>query len=296
MEDLEATPTGADIDEDSALISALNGDTETDEDYDDGQDSDDDETPAPKPESYTVKINGVEKAVSKDELIAHYQKGEAANEKFEEAAAQRRETETQRAGITQHQAQLQEAINHFNAQAQQWQNEGQPDWRDLLENNPHEYLRQQQVWNDRGAKMQQAQSAQAHLNSEVQARQAQESQEHLAKEGAKLTEVLPEWKDAAVRDREAKELSEYLPTLGYSPEDINNLNHSKASNIGLVVKAMRYDKLVSKANGLKQSKGDVAPVKPVSTVSGAATVRKSPDKMNDTEFANWRRSQISKRN
>ncbi|MGZ5053307.1 MAG: hypothetical protein ACXWAT_00030 [Methylobacter sp.] len=293
--DEEATLTGADDDQDAELVSALIGDDDdesTDDHADDGQEEDDG-----KPDRYKVKINGVEKHVSKDELIAHYQKGQASNEKFEEAAALRREAEQQKASITQHQEQLQQAINHFNAQAQRWASEGQPDWQDLLDNNPHEYLRQKEIWGKRTAEFQQAQAAQAHLDQQRELQQQEYLTNHLKAESAKLTELLPEWKDEALKDKEGKELVDYLTKQGYTREEMNNLNNSKASNIKLVINAMRYEKLMEKVNSAKAKKtGNVTDLKPVPTVSGASTARKSPEKMTDREFAAWRRSQIAKRN
>lgn len=286
--DEEATLTGAENDDqDADLLAALNGDVD-DSPGDDGQDDD-----QPKPDLYAVKINGVEKQVTRDDLIAHYQKGEAANAKFEEAAALRREAEQH---TTQHQAQLQQAINHFNGLAQQWAKEQQPDWQDLLDNNPHEYLRQQKIHSERAAQYQQAQAAQAHLDEQARTKQNQNISEHIAKESAKLTEVIPEWKDAKSREREETELVSYLTNQGYTPEELQNLNYSKASNIALVVKAMRYDALVNKARAVGKPV-DVTQIKPVPTLGGASAVsRKSPDKMTDKEFASWRKSQIAKRN
>ena len=288
----EATLQGAEIDEDQELVSALIGDDDNEEDSDNtDNDIDQDES---QPEKYTVKINGVEKHVTKDELIAHYQKGEASHEKFEEAAAIRREVEAQKEGIKQHQNNLQEAINHFVANAQKFA-VAAPDIA-LAETNPHEYLMQQAQHNKYVADMQQAQQAQNELNRQKSLQENENLSAHLAAEKAKLTEVIPEWKDEKVRDKEAPEMATYLRGIGKTAEEINAFNNSTAANFKIVRDAMKYAQLMEKVGAAKSKKIDnVTELKPVSTVGGNSMAKKSPAKMTDKEFADWRRSQIRAR-
>lgn len=198
-------------------------------------------------ENFTVKINGEEKQVTRDELIANYQKGEASSQKFEEAANLRREVEQQKAATNQQHSILQNAINHFRATANQWAQEGQPDWANLLENNPHEYLRQKEVFAARQEEFGKAQAAQAYLDQQNQSQQNEYMAQHLATESAKLLDIIPEWKDTVHREREEQELVKYLTGKGYTRDEMSNLNQSKASNISLVLNAMRYEKLVAQS-------------------------------------------------
>ena len=199
-------------------------------------------------ELFTVKINGVEKQVTRDELITRYQKDEASGQKFEEAANLRRDSEQQKAVALQERQQLQNAINHFAQTAQQWAAQGQPNWADLLENNPHEYLRQKTIFEARQVEINRAQAAQTYLNQQNQFEQQQQVTQHLQTEGQRLIELVPEWKDVAVRQSEERELVAYLTKQGYSQQELENLNHSKASNIKLVLNAMRYEKLVQQSS------------------------------------------------
>jgi hypothetical protein len=215
--------------------------------------------PVQSVDNFTVKINGEEKQVSRDELIAHYQKGEASNQKFEEAANLRREVEQQKAATTQQQAQLQNAINHFMQTANQWAQEGQPDWANLLENNPHEYLRQKEVFAARQAEFSKAQAAQAYLNEQNQAQQQQSMAAHLETEGAKMLEIIPEWKNQDVRQAEEQELIKYLTGKGYTRDELQNLNQSKASNIALVLNSMRYEKLVAQSKAAAKQVQNLPP-------------------------------------
>lgn len=279
-------------DPDSDLLNVLNG---TEEQTDDSFDFDAQDEQTPEVETYTVKINGKEKAVTRDELIAHYQKGAAAQEKFEEAAALRREVEQQRGAYEQQQGQLAQAIQYFQQQAQMLAAEGEPDWQDLLQNSPHEYLIQREKWTQRQQSFQQAQAAQAHLLQQQQGQQLQQLQQHLNQESQRLTaDYLPEWTDKSVREKEEGELIGYLREKGYSDQDLMNLNHSRASNIALAVNAMRYERLLAKAKAAKKPPTPEA-ANPVPTVSGKSGAIKDPTQMTDAEFAKWRQSTRSSR-
>lgn len=296
----EATQMGAESlgttdnapDPDTDLINVLNGDGQ---EADDQIVSDDDAEQKPAVETYTVKINGQEKSVTRDELIAHYQKAEAAQEKFEQAAAIRREAEQQRTVYEQQQAQLAQAIQHFQQQAQLLMSEGEPNWQELLQNNPHEYLIQRERWGQKQQALQQAQAAQAYLGQQQQAQQFQALQTHLAQEATRLTnDYLPEWADKSVREKEEAELIGFLREKGYNDQDLMNLNHSRASNIALAVSAMRYERLLAKAKAAKKPAPPEA-ANPVPTVSGKAGAMKDPTQMSDAEFAKWRQSQRTRR-
>lgn len=248
-------------------------------------------------ELFTVKVDGVEKQVSRDELVRHYQKEAASNQRFEEAAKIRREAEAQRDNYVQHQQAMADAIARIDQQAQLWAQESQPDWKTLLEENPHEYLKQQELYKARLATLQQAQESKYYLQQQQQQQYQQQLNEHLQNESVKLVnELIPEWKDKSVRERDENELISYLSDIGYSQEDLQALNHSRASNIALARKAMLYDKAMAKINGLK--KGNPATAKPVPTVgSKSSAVRKSiddPDLPFD-EFVKLRHEQIKNR-
>jgi hypothetical protein len=296
----EATDIGAESvvttdsapDPDESLINALTA-------TDDESTEQTQESETPPADLFTVKINGEEKQVTRDELIANYQKEQAAAKRFEEAAQIRKEAEAQREQYTQHQQLLSKAVERLESQIQLFSNEGQPDWQNLLENNPHEYLKQQEIFKQRQTAMYEAQQAKAYLQQQQANEQQQQLQQHLTKEADRLVnDLIPEWKNPEVRKKDEQELISYLRDTGYSDQDLNNLNHSRADNIVLARKAMLYDKLVSKANGLKkQDKPQEA--LPVSTVGNRSQAqgKKSIDDPNlpYEDFVRLRREQIKNR-
>jgi hypothetical protein len=291
----EATDIGAESvietdsspDPDESLINAI---TATDDDLTDSAH----ESETPPADLYTVKINGEEKQVTRDELIANYQKEQAAAKRFEEAAQIRKEAETQREQYTQHQQLLSKAVERLESQIQLFANEGQPDWQNLLENNPHEYLKQQEIFKQRQTAMYEAQQAKAYLQQQQAHEQQQQLQQHLAKESERLVnDLIPEWKNPEVRQKDEQELISYLRDTGYSDQDLINLNHSRADNIVLARKAMLYDRALKKANSLKKQTPTAA--NPVPTVGNKAPSKGTKSifdpNLSDDEYDRRRREQ-----
>ena len=268
----EATQPGAEIvqtesgstgNDDAALLSAYLAEQEQ------GQQSEEIESPEPARQAeeeapaaidtFIVKIDGEEKQVTRDELITHYQKGEASNKRFEEAAAIRREVEQRAAQVAHEQAQLNEALTHYQQQLQGLMQQNQPDWQRLLNENPHEYLRQKELYEARQAQLQQAQAAQAYLQQQQEAALSEQRQAYLQQESAKLLEIIPEWKDQAKFQADSKAIIDYMINNGYSEQEIQNLNQSRAKNISLVRKAMLYDQLIQKASGANKKVSSLPP-------------------------------------
>lgn len=170
-----------------------------------------------------VKIDGQEKRVKQSELIAHYQKGEAASKRFEEAATVRRAAEQAQAQIAQERTQLGEALQHYAQQLQSLQQAQQPDWDRLLQEDPTEFQRQRYHHEQRQAQLQQAQAAQAYLMQQQAAEQAQQVQRRVAENAGKLLDALPDWKDSAKATAEKSLIRESLAQVGFSADEIEGL-------------------------------------------------------------------------
>lgn len=301
MDELAATlpdaaqPEPTPVDPDAELLNALN---------DDGDSGESTETEQPE-EKFKVKINGEERELTRQEALSRLQKELAADQKFEEAAKLRKEAEdaiTNREQYTVKQQQLSQALEYFNAQVQALASEGMPTQEQmqyLLENEPHEYLKWTQRIQQRQAQIQQAQNAQAQLRQ----MQAQEQSQALEKQrnelALKLPDVIPEWKDIKVAEKELTEIRDYIKTQGYSDQDWQNLTTSRAENFALLKKAMLYDKLIQKANQAKQKPpvAETANVQPITTLGSksSATAKSIFDpNLSDEEYSRLRRQQRRK--
>lgn len=192
----------------------------------------------------TVKIDGEERQVTRSELIAGYQKGQAAAKRFEEAATLRKSVEQQAAQTAQERAHLRDALTHYTQQLQTLQRAQEPDWQALLETDPTEFQRQRFFFEQRQAQMQQAQAAQAYLTQQQQAEQHQLRNARLGDEVQKLIEALPDWKDPAKAESERAALHVSLKSSGFTPDEIEGLTDHR--HVVVARKAMLYDQMMAK--------------------------------------------------
>lgn len=258
-----ATPTGAEAPAtfdsvgDNGLLSAISNaigeepvETEVEKESDEGTDLEaapasqsEDDTPESDETRFEVKIDGELKYVTEGELKAAYQKAQASAKRFEEAASLRKQYEAQAQEVQQRQVQLQQALDYYTQQIQEVQQQDQPNWERLVNENPQEYLRQKHLYEQRQAKMQEAQAARSYLYQQQQAESEAQQQAFLEQQSKLLIEKIPEWKNAETAKSERTELRSFLAKEGFDDEMIGNVRDARAVNI--MRKAMLYDKLMT---------------------------------------------------
>jgi len=194
-----------------------------------------------------VKINGKIVEVSVAELKSEYGKEKASQERFEQAAEMRKTADAQI-----QQAQAEKANYAQNLQRMAIQLEGalqeqqQTDWNALLEANPIEYLKQQNLLQQRQAAYQQNMAEQQKMAAMFQADQQQAHIRNLQQQQEALLAKLPTWKsDPAKAQAEKAALKTYLLAEGYGESDVDGISDARA--VVLARKAMLYDQMIDKA-------------------------------------------------
>lgn len=198
----------------------------------------------PTEELFTVKIDGKEVQVTRDQLIANYQKGEAANQRFEQAANERKAAQAEYQQVAQQRLQ---AINslHVAQQVIQSQIENQPNWAELIQNDPVAYLQQRHEYEQKIGQLQQLQAQQAQLQ-QIQAQDDQASRMAALQEQSRmLQEALPEWSDSKKATQEKSAIKDYLAKQGYDNDTIESIADARA--VLVARKAMLYDQMMQKA-------------------------------------------------
>ena len=204
------------------------------------------EKPAEK--MFTVKdIGGNDIQVSESELINGYKAQKASTQKYEAAAALRKEAEAEAAKARQERmtaAQgLQQAQAVLLAQEQEAQN---IDWQKLLESDPVEYLKQQRLSQDRQAKLSQNHQTLAQLQQAEEVDRAKALESRLAVEHQALLDKLPAWKDESKAKAEREQIAHFLTAeVGYTPDDVKSIIDHRA--VMLARDAMLYRQMMSKA-------------------------------------------------
>jgi hypothetical protein len=235
----EATQSGAETSELSqdqailAITDVLNSNDESsqeeldqdstqtqDENQDDDGQSEDDNSEGQEEKTYTLKVNGKDVVKTESEVIADAQRVLSAQEKFEEAANIRRQSEQQQNVIAQERAQLQQATTAYRQQLEQMMQQNQPDWVGLLENDPQEYLRMKHVFEVKQVEMQRAQQVEQHLKSQQEQEFTARQKAYHAEEQQKLYSLMPELADPAKKGKEITEMSSYLKTMNLDPAQV----------------------------------------------------------------------------
>jgi hypothetical protein len=209
---------------------------------------DDEEDPSETEETFTVRANGREIQVTRDELLRGYSREADYRQKTMDLAATRQavEAENQRiAAERHHYAQQLDTV----ATILQAQLPPPPDQSRLhtdpigyMQDKEHYELRVQQL---RGvlAERQNADAANQHHYQQVQ-------QQSLAHARHRLLQAMPEWQKPEVAKREQRQVADYLRTLGYADAEISQAADPRA--IVMAKKAMLYDRLQESRPSIQQ--------------------------------------------
>lgn len=200
-----------------------------------------------QPEMFTVKIDGKEIQVSREEVIAGYQRQQDATKKTMAAAETRKAAESEIAQARAERNQYAQNLNRFQIQLEAaLQQQQEIDWPALIERDPQEAMRQKHLLDQRQAALQQTHQQLHQIQQQAAAEQHEQFVEHLKNQRDQIVAKIPEWKDEGKRKAETAAIREYLVNNGYTAAEIDNVADHRA--IMNVRKAMLYDQLMSKAD------------------------------------------------
>lgn len=199
-----------------------------------------------EPEMFTVKIDGKEIQVPRDEVIAGYQRQQDATRKTMEAAEQRKQAQTEIDQARQERSQYAENLTRMKHQLEgALQEQQQIDWNALLDRDPVEFMRQKHLSEQRQAALAQVNQQEQAVRAQSQAEAQNQYVEHIKRQREELIAKVPEWKDEGKRKADVAALKEYLKEQGYEASEIENVSDHRA--ILNVRKAMLYDKMIAQA-------------------------------------------------
>ena len=242
----ELTDADTDDAEDDAPAKAVNADAEDEDEIVD--DDDDDDSEDATTDYYTVKVDGEEVDVSADELIAGYQRQSDYTRKTQGVAEDRKAVEGERQQITQAQQEIQQMRDYLAARLQQAEGmlqtgagEPEPNWDQLREDDPMEYMLQRDRFRDRQEQQRQITQEREALQAQQQAAAQQQWAQHLQNEQAALLERIPEWTDDNVSKEEKSAVITYAQRAGFTEQELAQASDSRA--IAIMRKAMLFDAL-----------------------------------------------------
>jgi hypothetical protein len=196
-----------------------------------------------------LEVDGKTVELTRAELAEHYKSGMRQadyTKKTMEAADVRKTADAEVAAARQARQDYAQKLGDYAVQLQgALQEQAQTNWQELLETDPVEYLRQERIFNERQAALNQAQREQAHIGQQQQQEQAESANAYRAAQQQELLAKLPEWKDPEKAKAEAAQIKEYLTAQGFSAQKIESIND--AAEVLMHRKAMLYDALIERA-------------------------------------------------
>ena len=201
------------------------------------------------PDIYTVRVNGEDVEVTLDELTQGYSRRSDYQRKTQEIAEQKRTVEKQ---YQDAQAQFQKsqqleqqyaALLPQMAQQLQADNQPEPNFDEAYAADPIEASRLERQYRvqkeERAKKLQAIQSEQQRLMHESQQGQQARYQQHLAEQAQLLPDLIPAWKDEAVKATEVEAMRKWAVESGRGrPDQINQI--SDAGHVRLLHDAWRF--------------------------------------------------------
>jgi hypothetical protein len=202
-------------------------DQEIIDELEDGEEVEDEHTDveeeAPQLQTFTVKVDGQEVEVTQEELVNGYSRQQDYTRKTQELSQQRKTIEQKQSELEQRDAIYSQLLPKMEAQLNSALGE-EPDWNSLYEDDPVGYVRQQQVWNEQKQKLEAVQAEQQRLQQESFVEQQKLIQQQVEEGQTKLLEVIPEWQNQEVANKEKAEIASYATeVLGYTQEEINSV-------------------------------------------------------------------------
>ena len=202
------------------------------------------EEPTP---TYRVKVGKDELDVPLDELLKGYSRTADYTRKTQEIAETRKMVEADRAKI-QEAARLRDTYaQRLQVIEQMLNQDAGEDLATLKETDPIGYAVRVAEQSERDKQLGAVRAEQQRLAQQQQAEQGERLKAHLATEGQKLAEAIPELSDPAKGQAIRTDIRNYAQKLGFSEQELAQVYDSRA--VTALYKAMQYDKLVSGKGG-----------------------------------------------
>ena len=119
--------------------------------------------------------------------------------------------------------------------------EPEPNWDQLRDDDPMEYMVQRDRFRDRQEQQRQVHQEREALQAQNTAAAQQQWQQHLQNEQAVLLDRIPEWRDNDVAAKEKSDVITYAQRAGFSEQELSEASDSRA--ISILRKAMLFDAL-----------------------------------------------------
>jgi hypothetical protein len=242
-EESEEDTEAAASEEDESGVEDAPEDDSSEEQFEDDEESEEQD----QPQTFTVKVDGKEVAVTLDELQKGYSRTQDYTRKTQQIAEVRKQVEQETQAVRAERQQYAQLLGALQAQLQV--SEPQVDLDRLYNEDPIEWVRQKEVLRERQDKAYAIQAEQQRLSQLSQQEQQRAMEAHLEDQKDALLAALPEWRDPKKAKAEKALVLESAKSVGFSDDDLKSVYDHRL--VLLLRKAAMYDQMVSKRQGIK---------------------------------------------
>jgi DNA repair exonuclease SbcCD ATPase subunit len=198
-------------------------------------------------QTFTVKVDGKKVSVTLQELQDGYSRTQDYTRKVQKVVDERKHIEQEAATIRAERQQYAQLLGALQAQLQA--SEPQVDLERLYHEDPIEWVRQKEVLRERQEKAYAIQAEQQRLAQLSQQEQQRAMEAHLESQKDALLAALPQWRDPTKAKAEKALVIESAKAAGFTDDDLKSVYDHRL--VLILRKAGLYDKMVSKAQGIK---------------------------------------------
>lgn len=214
----------------------------------DGDQEESDEQPS---ETFTVRANGKDIQVTREELLKGYSREADYRQKTMDLSATRQAVEAENQRIAAERAHYAQQLDTV-ASILQAQLPPPPDPA-KLNTDPFGYVQDKESYELRVNQLRSVLAERQNAEAANQQHFQQVQQQSLAHARDRLLEAMPEWKKPDVAKKEQRQVADYLRTIGYADAEISQAADPRA--IVMARKAMLYDRLQADRPKIEQRVG-----------------------------------------
>jgi hypothetical protein len=221
------------------------------------------------PDMFTVKIDGKDVRIRRDELLKGYQRHADYSRKVQAVAEERKVVLAEAQTMRAEREEAHQLLNTLRQTMEAWKPK-EPDWARLQQENPTEFLKQREIWRSYREQTEALEAEQVRLREKAATDQEAERRKVLLAERQALLEKIPEWKDAVKARSEKSAIIDYGRSVGFTEDELKGVFDHRI--LVLARKAMLYDKGIGSQKTIADRKVAQAPGK---SLAPAATPRQT---------------------
>tara|TARA_R110000765_G_scaffold425451_2_gene538410 strand:+ start:302 stop:1315 length:1014 start_codon:yes stop_codon:yes gene_type:complete len=220
----EEAPEEIEVEADDAETEITDEETEDQSEEDEVEEDSDEE-----PTVYSINVNGVNTEVTLEELKSGYSRQKDYTRKTQELAEQKRVAEQRQNEFLQKDNEVSEERALYKEMLPKMQMmiknnlQREPDWQQLIDNDPQEYLRKKEEWNKTSSTLSYVETEMKRLEAEKAQAENFALEQQMQQGQSIINEKIPEWSDNDVAKAEVAEMMTYAQSIGFNNNELSKI-------------------------------------------------------------------------